>query len=144
MKRELLYEILRRLKKDRRLARKVKLLAVVGLVSFFALGGLAVWAGLSALSSLTTIASQAIQSPLVHENLNQVKSELIALPRVQPLSCWSKAQSLMAAQPWLEKSALRNLDDLRIACFDRRTDQCDGAECEQQHETRDFQEGRTI
>lgn len=117
MKHILLLKILNKLKGDPRLMKKVKIFAVVGLVGFFFAAGLTIWAGISAISYIASTANQAIQSPVTHSHLEDLKTDLKSLPKIQPVSCWAKAQSLISFQPWIERPALDNLIGLKAACF---------------------------
>lgn len=142
MKKIILFEILRNLKSKPALMRKVKIFAVVGLVGFVIISGLAIWAGVSAVKYVVASTNQAISSPQAQEQLINVKSELSKL-QFQPLSCWQKTQSLMAVEPWLARPAFDNLKNLKVACLDSKPI-CEGYECSQMKEMMNTAEGRTI
>ena len=107
----MIFQILKKLKESPSMMRKLKIFVVVGLVGFLITGALTIWAGITAFNYLASTASPLVQSPI---------PELVALPKFQLLNCWSKAQSLMAVQPWLERSAVDNLVHLKMACLEDR------------------------
>lgn len=100
--------------------KKFKILALVGIVGILIAGTLVVWAGVSALSYFSSVAQQAIQSPAAQAHINEIHTEMKNLPQFQAVSCWGKAQSLLAVQPWLERPLMDNLDNLRVACFEHQ------------------------
>ena len=103
MKQVIFFEILRKLKQDPYLLRKFKTFAIIGVIGFVLVGGVAVWAGISAIKFAVTSANQVIFSPTNQGYLNQAKSEFKQM-QFQPAECWGKAQSLLTVQPWLEKT----------------------------------------
>ena len=143
MKRLIIFEILRKLKSKPELMRKVKILAVVGFVGFMFVGGLAIWAGISAFQYAVTTANQAVTSPAIQSHLQKAKAELEQI-QLNPISCWNKAQSLMAVQPWLEQPALNHLRNLKIACLDAVPALCEGHECTQMKKDTNTTEGEII
>lgn len=143
MKHAIIYEIIRKLKAKPALMRKVKIFAVLGLVGFVFVGGLAIWAGVSALKYVVASTSQVMSSPKAQEQIQIAKTELQKI-QFQPLNCWDKAQSLMAVQPWLEKPAFDNLRNLKVACLDSQVPVCEGSECSQMKQLMNTAEGRTI
>ena len=142
MKRVIIFEILRKIKSRPELMRKVKIFAVIGLVGFVFIGGLAIWAGVSAFRYVVATTNQAVMSPQLQNQVQNVKTELKQI-QLQPLSCWNKAQSLMAVQPWLEKPALDNLRNLKVACLDSVPTVCEGYECNQIKKMMNTAEGGT-
>ena len=110
--------------------RKVKILALVGLVGFVFVGGLAIWAGIAAFQYAVTTANQAVTSPSIQSHVQNAKAEFKQI-QLNPLNCWNKAQSLMAVQPWLEQPALNLLQNLKVACLDGAPAACEGSECTQ-------------
>lgn len=78
--------------------RKIKLFALAGFASVLLLGGLTIWAGISAVQAVSTKFTAS----------------------VQPLPCWNKAQSLIALQPWMERPALDHLAALKVACLESK------------------------
>lgn len=130
MKRLIIFEILRKLKSKPELMRKAKILAVVGLVGFVFVGGLAIWAGIAAFQYAVTTANQAVTSPSIQSHVQNAKAEFKQI-QLNPLNCWNKAQSLMAVQPWFEQPALNLLQNLKVACLDAAPAVCEGSECTQ-------------
>ena len=110
MKRTIVFEIMNKLKSKPKLRRKVKAFAFAGLLGFLLIGGLTVWAGISAIGYVASSVNQAIQLP-------------DALPKIQSASCWDKAQTLMSVHPWLQRPPLENLATLKVACFEQKPDE---------------------
>ena len=143
MKQVIFFEILRKLKQEPHRMRKVKTFAIIGVIGFVLVGGLAVWAGISAVKLAATSANQVIYSPSTQGYLHKAKSELNQM-KFQPVECWGKAQSLLTVQPWLEKPALDNLKNLKVACLDSKPTVCEGHACEHTKELMNTAEGRAI
>ncbi len=143
MKQVILYEIIRKLKSKPNLMRKLKVFAVIGFVGFVLVGGLAIWAGISAVKYVVTSTNQVISSPTAQNQIQNVKSELQQI-QFQPLNCWGKAQSLMAVEPWLARPVIDNLKNLKVACLEQNSAVCEGYECSQMKEMMNTAEGRTI
>lgn len=143
MKHAIIYEIIRKLRAKPALMRKVKIFVVVGLVGFVFVGGLAIWAGFSAVKYVVASTSQVISSPTAQQQIQNAKTELERV-QFQPLNCWGKAQSLLAVQPWLEKPAFDNLRNLKVACLESSPAICEGHECSQMKQLINTAEGRTI
>lgn len=101
-----------------KLIKKLKLFAVIALLSFVFVGALAIWPGIFIFNHITSSAPQMFQSSIIKNHIENLKAELKALPRFQFAKCWSKTQTLLEVLPWLEKSSLDNLSDLKANCFD--------------------------
>lgn len=110
---------------------KLKILAVVGFIGFFIVGGLSIWGGISAVRNMASTTKAVMASRGTQEQIEALKIEAQELTRFQALSCWSKAQSLLAVQPWLEKPALVNLTNLKTACLEPKPQVCKENDCEQ-------------
>lgn len=143
MKKIIFFEIIRKLKSNPALMRKAQGLAIVGLVGVVLMAGLTLWAGIAAVNYLTVSVNQVAGSPILHEKLKTVKSEFQRI-EFQPLDCWGKAQSLASFQPWIERPALENLRNLKVACLNPKTPICQGLSCEQINEFMNTAEGRMI
>lgn len=144
MKHPLIYEVLRKIKARPDLMRKVKIFAVVGVVGFLITGALVIWAGVWAFNSVASKATEVMSSPATIAQIEDLKSEAKGLPKFQPLSCWVKAQSLMAVEPWLARPALDNLYNLKVACLEATPPLCKEGECTQMKKLINTTEGRTI
>jgi hypothetical protein len=129
MKQSDFLEILVKLKSKPGLMRKVKIFAAVGIVGLLATGALVIWAGVSAINYVASSAHQAVESPVTQGHVENLKTEINGLPKFQAISCWSKAQTLLAVHPWLERPALDNLANLKVACFEHMPIPCEGAQC---------------
>lgn len=143
MKQVIFFEILRKLKSKPALMRKVKFFAAIGVVGIVLVGGLTIWAGIATVKYAVATASQVVSSPTTQNQLSNVKADLQQI-QFQPLNCWGKAQSLMTVQPWLEKPALDNLRNLKVACLDAKPAVCEGNECSQMKQIMNTAEGSTI
>ena len=134
MDQDVIYKVVRKLKQKPNLMRKVKIALAVGVVGFFVTGALVVWAGLSVFGSAFTYVAvkknEVMQSPTTQAQIENLKSEAKQLPKFQPINCWGKAQSLLAVQPWLERPALENLMNLKVACLEQIPAKCEGADCQ--------------
>ncbi len=143
MKRLIIFEILRKIKSRPEVLRKVKIIAFISLVGFVLVGALTIWAGVSAFKYVVATTNQAVMSPQIKNQVQNMQSELKQI-QLQPLSCWNKAQSLLALQPWLEKAALDNLRNLKVACLDSLPAVCEGDECTQMKKTMNTAEGGSL
>jgi hypothetical protein len=130
MKNVIFYEIMRELKAKPKLMKKLKIFLIVGVVGVVLTGVLAVWAGITAINYVASTAGQVIQSPIAKDQVETLKAEVEGIAKFQALSCWTKAQSLLAVQPWLEKPVQENLHSLKLACFEEKSGTCQGTICE--------------
>ncbi len=130
MKKLILLEILRKLKAKPHLMRKVKIFAAIGIVGFLVTSGLVIWAGVSAFSYVATKANEVIQSPQTSAQVENLRTEVKEFSGLKALSCWGKAQSLIAVEPWLARPALENLSNLKVACLEVKP-VCEGHQCSQ-------------
>jgi hypothetical protein len=144
MRQDIIYEVLRKIKAKPGLMRKVKIFAVVGVVGFVITGALVIWAGVSAFKFVASKTTEVINSPTAIAQVENLKLEANGLPKLQPLDCWVKAQSLMAVEPWLARPALDNLKNLKVACLDTTFPVCEGHECTQMKKLINTAKGGTI
>jgi hypothetical protein len=144
MKQDVMIELIRKVKSQPSLMRKVKIFVAVGVVGFVITGALLVWAGLSAVKFVALQTSELTQSSFAKEQVEKVKNELNGLPRLKPLTCWGQAQSLMAVQPWVERPANDNLMNLKVACLEQAPVTCEGTDCAKIKELIKTAEGKTI
>lgn len=121
MKKEIVYKILKKIESDKELKRKLKIFAVVGIVGFLIISAITVWIGFRAVSYVATKTKEAGTAPIVQGYVQNINSELKTLSKNQVVSCWGKAQSLISVQVWIERSAIDNLMDLKVACFDNNS-----------------------
>ena len=91
---------------DRRNLIRLKVFVLIGFMGLFVTGGVLIWAGVSAVGFVKSQASQIASAPLPQ------------LPKVDVISCWSKAQNLMSVEPWLIRPVLANLEGLKTACLE--------------------------
>ncbi len=97
--------------------KKLKILIGVGLVGVVAVGILTVWAGVAAVGYVATETKEVLQSKTAMTYVEQLRTELNQVSHIQPMSCLHRAQTLLAVQPWLERPALENLMNLKVACL---------------------------
>ena len=143
MKQDLMYEVIRKLKTKPDLMRKLKISLAIGIVGLFVSGAVAIWAGVSAFNYVASKTKEVIYSPTAVTQLENLKSEAKQLPKFQALSCWGKAQSLLAFEPWLTRPALDNLKNLKVACLEE-SPVCEGDQCTQMKKLMNTAEGRNI
>lgn len=144
MKQDFVKEVIKKIKSQPKLMRKVKIFAAIGAVSFLIMGALIVWAGISAVKFVVSQTSELTQSHIAEEQIENLNLEIEGVLRLRPLNCWGKAQSLMAAQPWIERPAIENLKNLKLACLEHAPPKCQGADCALMKEIINTAEGRTI
>jgi hypothetical protein len=155
MKDVIFYELLQKFKHNLNFAKKVKIFAFVGVIGFVITSGLAIWAGISALNFVaansqtavnfvTTNTQKIVQTSVTQDDFQKLKNEVQSVTQFQPLSCWGKAQTLLSAVPWLERSALDNLVNLKVACFGGGSNICEGVNCQEIKELMNNQQGGTI
>ena len=144
MKQDIIYEVLRRLKAKPGLMRKVKIFAAVGVVGFLITGALVIWAGVSTFNYVASKTTEVIHSNVVSAQVENLKLEAKDFPKFQLLSCWGKAQSLMAVEPWLARPALDNLKNLKVSCLETAPPVCEGQDCTQIKNLMNTAEGGTI
>lgn len=131
MKQDIIYEILKKLKTTPNLMRKIKIFVAVGVLGVLVTGALTIWAGVAAFNYVATKTSEIIHSPTAQAQVENLKLEAKALTKFQPLSCWAKAQSLIAIEPWLARPALDNLMNLMAGCLSAPAQVCEGRDCTQ-------------
>ncbi len=144
MKQDIIYEALRRIKAKPSLMRKVKIFLVVGVVGFVITVALVTWAGVSAFNYVALKTTEVIHSPAALAQVENLKSEAKGFSKFQILSCWVKAQSLIAVEPWLARPALDNLINLKVACLETVPAACNGDDCTQMKKLINAGEGETI
>ncbi len=129
MREEVFYEIIRKLKTRPDLRRKLKIFLVIGFIGVCFAGTMVVWAGVSAFRYLTSISAEIVKSPTAVAELENLGNKVERLPHLQPLSCWGKAESLIAVEPWLTATVVENLRGLTVACFGNLPAKCSGSVC---------------
>ncbi len=144
MKNQIFLRVLHNLKTKPHVLKKVKILAAVGLISFLILGSLLIWAGISTLRYIANQANQVALSPNIQAQVETLKTEVKGMTLLQPLNCWDRAQSLLAVQPWLERPAMDNFLNLKVACLGQKKKICEGPECAESDKQWETTEGTTI
>ena len=115
--------IIRNAKHNPRVLRKIKIFAAVGVFSFMIITGLFIWTAAASVNFIMTQANQIMQSPVAIQNLETLKTEVLGLPKVNTVNCWTRAQSLLSVQPWLVQSIVTNLVNLKHSCLDQNQTQ---------------------
>lgn len=139
MKTDVFFKMLKKLTRESIPIKKLRVFVAVGIIGLFITGGLATWASFAALNYLTTKADQASQ-----DSFQNLRAELQVLSKINTLNCWNKAQSLLAVQPWIERSTIDNLIGLKVACLEHRPSSCDGVNCQQMKDLTNTAEGGII
>lgn len=116
MKHLIAVELLKALRSNPNLFRKVKIYLAVGLIGLFLFGGLTIWAGLYAVNHIASSANNLIQSPELKNHVTQVTSELKQV-QVTPVTCWERVQTLGELHHWLQRPLQENIHSLKIACL---------------------------
>ena len=128
MKYSAIFYILKNLKENPRMWRKVKALAVFGMFGVVFLGGLAVWAGLSVIGYFSSVAHQYVQAPVTQSYVENAKTQVQQV-HFKTVSCWSQSQDLLQVQPWIEHGLAENIRRLKGACFESKVEDCQTEEC---------------
>jgi hypothetical protein len=144
MKRTILEKPLRTFKNKPEFLRKLKGIVALGLVTFFLLGGLLIWAGISAVDYVATKANHLVMSQTTQQQIENLKLEVKSITKLQALSCWGKAQSLLAVEPWVTYSISENFKNLKVACLEEKPATCNGPECSQMKKIINTAEGSLI
>lgn len=121
MKKEIVFKILKKIESNKKLKRKLKIFVVAGIFGFFIISALTIWIGFKAVNYVATKTKEAGRAPIVQGYVHNINSELKTLSKNQVVSCWDKAQSLIAIQVWIERSAIDNLMDLKVACLENNS-----------------------
>lgn len=126
MKHIILLKLLNMLSSGQHLKKKLKKIAIIGLIIVVATSGLAIWAGVSAISLI----NDNIRLVNVQNKFHDFKSEIGSLSAVATLDCWSKTQNLMSLEFWMQRALTDNLKELKAACLDERPSSiCEGDSC---------------
>ncbi len=108
-------ELLKKLKTNHQLKRKLKIFLAVGLVGSLMVGALVVWAGLATFKSVASLGT----NPNVQKKVLKLESEMQNLPTLTKAGCWPTAQSLLNIEVWLEKPFVENVDSIKLACLNK-------------------------
>lgn len=117
MNHTLLVQLLRKLKTNPQLKRKVKIFFGFGLVGTFLVGALVVWAGIATFRSVASLGT----NPIVQEKVLKLETEIQNLPALVKVNCWTTTQSLLDFQVWFEKPISENINNITTACFGIKT-----------------------
>ncbi len=93
--------------------KRLKILAIVGIIGLFLTTGLVVWLGIAAVQ----FASNQIQVLELPNGVESLATQIGSLPAAVPPSCWAKAQSLMSYEAWLTRPIGENLLHLKTVCI---------------------------
>ena len=116
MKKLILMELLRKASGNPQFQRNFKRLAIFGVVGILIATSLIIWAGVSAVSFVTSKATQAMHSDVALSYVGDVEEKIKDFSKAQASNCWQKAQSLVAIQPWVDNTIGQNLISLKAAC----------------------------
>jgi len=98
------FEKIRKFKSNSKYKRNLRILLITGAFGFLFVGVLVVWAGVEGFNYIIS-ATESV-------NISEKMPATILSPQ-----CWSKAQSLLHLQVWLDKPALENLVGLKNVCL---------------------------
>lgn len=113
MKQPELLKLIEQLKNKPSLLRKLKIFAIIGAAGLIVTSALLIWAGVAAYTYVADKAGAVTTIEQVDKFGSQIQAGLLGL---DPMTCWEKAQTLMAVEPWLQKPAIENLNNLKLAC----------------------------
>jgi hypothetical protein len=112
MNQSVVQELIKKFSVNHDLKRKIKIFLGVGIVGFLLVGGLIIWAGLSAVQHVVSIGTNSN----VQEQVRNLKVEIPTIPALAKVGCWDKAKSFISVQVWLEKPVADNIKELKDAC----------------------------
>ena len=144
MKYQIISEILKNLNSRPDLKRKLKIFALVGGIGFVITLGLTIWAGVAVYNFTKTKATEVMQYGSYQQQIETAKNQVINLPKLQVLRCWTQVQNLMLLQPWVDRTVAAILTELKISCLDARPPACEGVDCRNVKQTTDKNEGDSI
>lgn len=142
MKKIIFFRLIKNLNSQPKLLKKLKVFIVLGLITFTLLGGLAIWASVSALQYLTTKSNEIDITNFSRQQIASIKSEMAEI-NFQPLRCWSQTQSLLAIEPWLKNTLEVNFQSMKSACFEKSATSCIQQDCQYRENFR-FKTGEMI
>lgn len=108
---------------------KLKVILPIVIVGVVLTAGVAVWATFSMVSYAFSTANQIVTSPAAQNQIQGLKTQFQAT-HFQPVSCWYHTQSLLAVQPWVERTVAENLMSLKVECFKAVAQDCEGPQCQ--------------
>ena len=114
MKKNELIMLIKLLKQNPNITRKIKIFAVVGLVGFFIVSGLVIWGSISLINYTTT---ETRQSLATSKAKNLIETQINKPLSFDMNRCYGKVQSLLSPQVWIDRPVLMNLEELKIACL---------------------------
>ena len=95
------------------LGRALKIFLALGCAGTLVIGGLLIWAALTAVQHVASLDS----SGQFKEQVAKVKEEIAKLPSTTKVGCWDKVVSMLDARVWLEKAPAENISTIREACW---------------------------
>ena len=97
-------EKIKNFKSNGKYKRNLRILLIAGTFGVLVVGGLIVWAGIAGFNYISSTSRSV--------NISEKIPASISSPE-----CWSKAQSLLNFQVWLDRPALENLVSLKNVCL---------------------------
>lgn len=92
-----------------------------------------VWVAAASMNYISRKVQEVIHAPVAQAHIGSLQAnlqaELNSLPVRQNTQCWERAQNLLTANFWLEKSILENWLYLKEACLDKKTVICKTHNC---------------
>lgn len=101
-------------------SKTLKRLAILGVIGFVVVTSLTIWAGISAIGYVANLTTQAAQHEIPTQYFQRVQDQVNFLTSNRSADCWSKAQSLLAIQPWLETPVDAHIKSLSSVCIETK------------------------
>ncbi len=95
------------------LGRALKIFLALGCAGTLVIGGLLVWAALTAVQHVANLDTNG----QFKEQVAKVKQEITKLPSTAKAGCWDKLLSMLDSKVWLEKAPAENISIIREACL---------------------------
>jgi len=132
MKSQLILQILKQIKQNPKLKKKIIIFSSVAVLVIVLLGGVTLWVSIQAVSFLASQTHSAMSKMEANQShLDSLQDQLPGgVAQFHGLSCLNQVQTLMAVEPWLSKPLASTLQDLKSACFQPVEQSCpDKSEC---------------
>lgn len=125
MKRSNPLELIKNIKTNHQLKRKLKIFLGVSFVGSLMLGALLIWGGVAAFKTITSFETNpVVQEKIINWNNSNAKDkisglevEINNLPTLVKVGCWTTSKSLMRLGIWFEKPIDENFNNLKSACL---------------------------
>ena len=106
-----------KLRSSTTLKRYLKIFLGVGCLGLLLVGGVIIWAGMTAVQHVADLSTD----PKVQEQVQKIKKGIPSIPPSVKVGCWEKVQSLMNVQVWLETPIAENIQSIKEACLEEKS-----------------------